>query len=219
MEDLKKLVIVDDHEIFRKGLKLQLKRIDFIKVIGEASSGTEFLERLDEWQPDIVFMDINMPGLDGINTTKKALEKYPKMKIIALTTFQEKEFFDNMIHVGAEGYLLKNTNLRELKIALQRIMNGDNYFSHELLMQMTKSLVQNKNEDKRKNDIPSFSAREIEVLNLICKGYSNEEIGNLLCISNRTVEHHKYRLIEKTGTSNTVNLVIYSFKNKLVEKD
>lgn len=208
--------IVDDHEIFRNGLRLLLSRIDDVDVIVDASNGKEFLDQLAKKYLDLAFMDISMPILDGIDTTRKALEMKPNLKIIALTTFNDQEYFNNMIYAGADGYMLKNSGLEEFKKAIRKVMEGDNYYSQELLMSITKYLVAEKAEKRRENILPRLSKREMEVLELICKGYSNQKIGERLFISDRTVERHRTNLYEKTGTQNSVNLVIYAFKNKLV---
>jgi len=197
------------------GLKLLLNMITDVTVVGEASNGKDFLELLEKTPVDLVFMDINMPILDGIEATEIALSKYPELKIIALTTFGETEYFNKMIYAGVEGFMLKNSGFNDFKTAIDKVMKGGNYFSDELLVNFTKDAI-TKN-IKVKSEIPEFSRRELEVLELICKGYSNIKIGELLFISDRTVERHKTNLICKTDTSNTVNLILYAIKNKLVE--
>lgn len=210
-----KIIIVDDHEVFRMGLKLLLNMITDVAVVGEASNGKDFLDLLENTPVDLVFMDINMPILDGIEATEIALSKYPELKIIALTTFGETEYFNKMIYAGVEGFMLKNSGFNDFKTAIDKVMRGGNYFSDELLVNFTRDVITKT--IKVKNEIPEFSKRELEVLELICKGYSNVKIGELLFISDRTVERHKTNLISKTDTSNTVNLILYAIKNKLVE--
>ena len=210
-------ILVDDHEIFRNGLRLLLSRVDSIEIIGEASNGKEFLGILANDTPDLAFVDISMPVLDGIDATKKALEIHPGIKIIALTSFSDPEYFDNMLCAGAEGYMLKNSSLEEFKKAVKKVVSGDNYYSQDLLMSITKNLIVEKTQRSKQAVLPDLSKREKEVLELICKGYSNQNIGEKLFISDRTVERHKTNLYEKTSTQNSVNLVIYAFKNKLVE--
>lgn len=217
MKDKIRIAIVDDHEIFRNGLKLLLQRIEDVEVILEAPNGKEFLDLLNVKSPDIAFMDISMPVLDGIDTTRKALEVKPELKIIALSTFGDEEYFNNMIYAGAEGYMLKNSGLEEFKKAIHKVIVGDNYYSQELLISITKHLIVEKAQRNRQNILPKLSKREKEVLELICKGHSNQKIGEKLFISDRTVERHRTNLYEKTGIQNSVNLVIFAFKNKLVD--
>jgi DNA-binding NarL/FixJ family response regulator len=210
-----KIMIVDDHEVFRMGMKLLLNMIENVNVVGEAPNGHEFLELIKMQMADIVFMDINMPILDGIDATEKALKDFPDLKIIALTTFGDTEYFNKMIYAGVEGFMLKNSGFNDFKNAIEKVMKGGNYFSEELLVNFTKDVVSKK--IKEKSELPEFSRRELEVLDLICKGYSNLKIGEELFISDRTVERHKTNLISKTNTLNTVNLILYSIKHNLVE--
>jgi len=210
------VAIVDDHAIFRNGLKLLLNKIKEVKVVLEAPNGKSFLETIDNYTIDLVFMDINMPGIDGIDTTIEALKKKPGLKIIGLSSFGNSDNFNKMVYAGVEGFMLKNSDLDDFKKAIPRVMEGGNYFSDELLLNYTKSYVADKIQ-KKPEIIPQFSEREKAVLELICKGYSNEKIGQELFISGRSVERYKTNLINITNTQNTVNLVIYAFKNKLVD--
>ena len=210
-----KIIVVDDHEIFRMGLKLLLGMIPNVEIVGEASNGKEFLGILETTHPDIIFMDINMPVLDGVEATKNALQKYPDLRIIALTTFGELEYFDKMIFAGVEGFMLKNSGFNDFKTAIEKVTKGGNYFSQELLVNFTRDIIRERH--KEKNEIPHFSQRELEVLDLICKGYPNHKIGEKLFISSRTVERHKSNLISKTNMDNTINLILYSIRHKLVK--
>jgi DNA-binding NarL/FixJ family response regulator len=212
---LYKIIVVDDHEVFRMGLKLLLGMINGVIVIGEAANGKEFLDICEKQEPDLVFMDINMPVLDGINATERALKKYPDLKIIALTTFGDSDTFDRMIFAGVEGFMLKNSGFNDFKSAIEKVMKGGNYFSEELLMNFTKNIIASKIKEKEK--LPELTRREKEILKLICAGHSNQKIGEELFISSRTVEKHKTNLLCKTETSNTVNLILYAIKHKIVE--
>jgi DNA-binding NarL/FixJ family response regulator len=211
-----KVVVVDDHIIFRNGLKLLLNKIENVDLIAEATNGKEFLDILKKKKIDLVFMDINMPILDGFDATEMALIKKPKLKIIILTTFGDNEYFSRMIQLGIAGYMLKNSGIEDIKTAITKVMNGGNYYSEQLLINISKDLsllARNKN---TKEDLPELSRREKEVLGLICKGFSNDKIGEELNISGRTVERHKSNLLQKTNSKNTLNLVIYAFKNDII---
>jgi DNA-binding NarL/FixJ family response regulator len=210
------LAIVDDHAIFRNGLRLLLNKIKDVKVVAEASNGISFLEILDNFEIDLVFMDINMPGLDGIETTSEALKKRPGLKIIGLTSFGSDDYFNKMIYAGVEGFMLKSSDIEDFRKAIPRVINGGNYFSDEMMINISKNYIEEKSQ-KKKDELPQFSEREKAVLELICKGYSNEKIGEELFISARSVERYKTNLLSKTNTQNTVNLVIYAFKNKIVK--
>lgn len=217
-DETTKIILVDDHEIFRNGLKQLLKSIGGVTIIAEATNGEEFLEVIEKHSPDIVFMDINMPKLDGIDATEKVLEKYPDLKIIALSTFGDNEYFNKMLNAGVRGYMLKNSRKNDFMDALEAIHKNDDYFySNELLLNYSKNIINKQVETIEREKLPKLSKREEEILELVCMGKSNEEIAEKLFISKRTVENHKTNLIQKTETGNTVNLVIYAYKNKLVK--
>lgn len=210
------VIIVDDHKIFRDGLLILLGHFNFINVVGQASNGEEFLDILEKGVPDIVFMDINMPKMNGIEATKIAVEKYPGLKIIALTTFFNDDYIEQMFFAGVEGYMLKRSNIEDFEQAIERVSEGGNYFSEEIVKVITRNLYTKKVAKNKKLGLPLLNSREKEILDLICKGLNNEQIAEAIYLSPKTVEKHKSSLFQKTGTFNTVNLVIYAFKNQLV---
>jgi len=216
------LALVDDHEIFRKGLVLLLRSIENVGTISEASNGKEFLAMIDKQEFDVVFMDVKMPIMNGIEVTKLALEKNPSLKIIGLSMFGEEEYLESMIESGVEGFLLKKADLKEIEKAINLIAAGKNYFSEELVASLTKKFgnagKNEKNEEFVANsDTEKISKREVEILQLICKGFSNIEIAEKLFISPRTVDGHRANIISKTCVKNTANLVMYAIKNGLVK--
>ena len=208
-----KVFIVDDHPIFKNGLIAQFKEFDNVDVIGTAKDGKEFLDKIESNLPEIVFMDIKMPEMNGIETSKKVLEKYPDMKIIALTMFGDEEYIQSMLDIGVKGYLLKNIEKEVLEKAIVAVSNNKCYFSEELHSILAEKFITKKNAIEK----IQFSKVEMEVLNLICKGYTNYEIGDIVYKNNRTVDGIRARLLSKVGAKNTVGLVIYAVKNKLVE--
>jgi DNA-binding NarL/FixJ family response regulator len=210
-----KLVIVDDHGLFRNGLKLLLNTTQLVQVVGEASNGVEFLDMLKTGIPDIVLMDIDMPVMDGIEATRRAIALYPDLKIITLSMFGEDEYYYQMIDAGVKGFLLKNSDISELKQAIQQVYAGKTYFSEELLLNMLRN-IKTVSVTEKPGEV-SLSDREIEVLQQICKGLSNQEIADMLHISKRTVDKHRANLLEKTNCRNTASLVMYALKNKLIE--
>lgn len=211
-----KIILVDDHDILRKGLKVILSQLQFAEIIGEARTGKEFLKLMETLQPDIVLMDISMPEMDGIEATKIILKTQPDLKIIALTMFGDEEYYFKMIHAGARGFVLKKSDLDELQNAITTVMSGDSFFSKELL----RNLIVNISDNKFRKDIATspteLTNREIEILQLICNGNSNNEIAEKLSISPKTVESHRNHLLSKTNSKNTVALVMYAIKNKLI---
>lgn len=218
MEKTYKILIVDDHKLFREGLNFVISQMEGCEVVGEASDGREFLNLLDKLSVDIVLMDISMPGLDGIEATTKALEKYPALKVIALTMFCDEEYYYKMIQAGVSGYILKESGKDELANAIYTVINGENYFSQKLLRNIIINLNKAKSfkEATHKQEV-KLTPRESEILKLICQGLSNAEISEKISLSLRTVEGHKSNLISKTGVRNSVSLVMYALKNNLVE--
>lgn len=204
------VIIADDHVIFRKGLATILNEIPTVKVVGETSNGHELLDLLKTQKADVILMDIKMPGMDGIEATKKVSAKYPATQIIALTMHEEIGYFNKMIEAGAKGFLLKNTNRDQLEAAINTVFEGENYFADEFVISV-----------KKPNPSPALahinlSARELEILDYICKGFSNPEIAKTLGLSQRTIDGHRSRLFEKTGAKNAPNLVLFAVKNGLV---
>ncbi len=217
MDTLCKVVLVDDHNLFRDGLKYVLGQADNIQVIAEASDGIEFLNLLKSNSPDIVLMDISMPRMNGIEATAKAITLYPDLKIIALSMFGEENYYFNMLQAGAKGFVLKDSGFEELLKAINKVLEGDNYFSNSILTSLIKSQVGSSKSKTANDEDIKLSKREIEVLALICEGLSNKEIAEKLSISQRTIEGNRSSLLTKTGSKDSVNLALFALKNKLLD--
>lgn len=209
-----KILLVDDHEIFRSGLKFVLSHHERFEIVGEARNGKEFLLLLEEQIPDIVMLDIEMPQMNGIVASEKALEKFPHLKIIVLSTYGEEEYYSTMILTGVQGFVLKKAGISELETAILKVYDGENYFSHELLQDLVFKKAQ-VGKQIEKSDL-KITPRELEVLELISKGLSNQEIGEKLFISHLTVNNHRSSLLSKTGTKNTASLIMVALKNKII---
>jgi len=209
-----KAYIVEDHEIFRKGIEALLEEIKDVKIIGTAANGEQFISELPKLDADVIFMDIKMPGMGGIEATKKALEFNPELKIIALTMFSEEEFLQQMLEAGVSGFMLKNVSKDDIEKAIKSVMSGNRYFSEELM-----TLLANKYIRKNSPSVESisFNEKELQILQLICEGFTNVEIGEKVFLSHRTVDGIRAKMIEKTNSTNTVGLVVYAIKNKLVK--
>jgi DNA-binding NarL/FixJ family response regulator len=208
------ILIVDDHKLFREGLKLLLTNLDEIGEVWEASDGEIFLNMIKTYNPDLVLMDIEMPKINGIDATSRALEQHPDMKIMALSMYGDEEYFQKMIDAGVCGFLLKNSEFSEVKRAILTAAQGNNYFTEEILYRLVSRF---RSKPAQAEPAVVLSDREIEVLQLICKGMSNQEIADKLFISKRTVDHHRASLLTKTETRNTASLVIYAIKHKMIE--
>ena len=200
--------LVDDHQLFRAGFKTLLCRLRDAKVPFEAKNGQGFIDHLVCARPDVVFMDIAMPQMDGVQATELALAANPELKIIILSMYGEKEYYSKLVDIGVCGFLLKSCDFKEVEMALEAVKNGDYYFSQELLQQMIFQSSGSQPEDE-------LSVREKAVLTEICNGESNQEIADKLFISKRTVEKHRANIMMKTGCGNTASLVVFAVKNGL----
>ena len=208
-----KIFLVDDHNLFREGLKFLLSNNDLISEIHEAENGKDLLKNVLNVKPDIILMDIEMPVMNGIEATTEVLKIYPETKIIALSMYANENFYSEMIDAGAKGFLLKNSKFEDVQKAIVDVNEGKNYFSPEILEAIIKNL--NKKKFKKKNT--NLTEREIEVLYNICKGLSNQEIADFLYVSKRTVDKHRENILLKTQSKNTAGLVIYAIKNEIFE--
>lgn len=208
-----RVALVDDHTLFRDGLRRLLAADNRFEIAGEASSGEEFLEVYPSLGTDVVFMDIDMPGMNGIEASRRLLESHPDARIITLSMHGEQEYYFAMVELGVKGFLLKNSTFGEVVAAVETVAAGGTYFSQELLSSLVTVL-------RRSGELPhgeALSEREAEILPLICEGYSNQEIGNRLFISKRTVDKHRANILAKTGCKNTASLVVYAVKNNLID--
>ena len=206
-----KIVLVDDHALFRNGLKGLISMREGYEVVAEAGDGGEFLDMLPTLEADVVFMDISMPNVGGEEATREALSLSPNLKIVTLSMFGEESYYTRMVEAGAKGFLLKDSSIEEVFDAIDTVAAGGDYFSQRLLSSMSNRL--------RGTEFSSgeLSSREIEILLAICRGLSNQEIAEELFISKRTVDAHRANILEKTGCKNTASLVVYAIRNRLVE--
>ncbi len=208
-----RIIIADDHQLFRNGLKILLNSFPEFEVTGEASNGKEFLELIKTVQADIALMDINMPEMDGIEATRKGIKINPLVCVIALSMYGEEEYYYKMVDAGAKGFLLKDSDISEVKEAILTVVKGGSYFSQELLYHVIQKIKHREQETKSAN----LSKREREILAKICEGLSNQEIAEALFISKRTVDKHRANLLGKTNSKNTASLILFAIKNKLIE--
>lgn len=212
------LYIVDDHSLFREGMRFLLSQIKGITVTGEASNGKELLEKLSsENLPDLILMDINMPVMDGVEACRMANETFPDIKIVALSMNDEPEYYAKMIQAGAKGFVQKQANKDELKKAISEVMNGGNYFPEEMLRKVIFKLGKTEEASNAKIHSYCLSNRELEVLELTCQGFTNAEIAEKLFLSPKTIEGHRASLLAKTKTKNSAHLVMFSIKNGIIK--
>jgi len=215
-----KVLIVDDHQLMIEGLKVLLEDELGIKVVSGAASMGEAIKILEEQQVDIILMDINMPEISGIDMTKKIRELYPAVKVIALTMHEDISVISKMIKAGASGYILKRTNMQEVVDAIRAVHQNGRYLSASVQHVIMDNLMSPEELlDTAEEDKPVLSSRELEVLQLIAKEFSNEQIGEALYISERTVEAHRRNIFIKTKTKSIVGLIKYALNEGLVELD
>jgi len=201
-----RVFIVDDHKMVIEGLELLLQNHSEIKVVGYALSGEEALDKIEELKPNVVLMDINLPGINGIETTKKVKELLPQTEIIAISMHKESSLIKLMLSNGAKGYVLKNAGQEEVVEAIRTVYAGKTYLE-ETVNEIIINSISNADSQKSMSTFPKLSRREKEVLSLIIDEFTTREISEKLFISFGTVETHRRNMLIKTGTRNTVGLV------------
>ena len=207
-----KLALVDDHEMFRSGIKLILSEKPEWEIVIEAVNGKEFLKQLKIIQPDVILMDISMPEMDGYTTSKYALKEFPDLKIIALSMLSDEAYYYKMIEAGVKGFVLKNSGVEELFRSIEEVSVGNNYFAQDLLKKIVLSINNNEVDNKLK-----LNDREKDVLSFICNGFTNKEISEKLFLSVKSIEKYRTSLLQKTNTRNSAHLVMHAILNKLID--
>lgn len=219
MENKIKLAIADDHELFRKGFISMLSSNPEFEFIVEAANGQELLDKLPGNLPDIILMDLQMPVMDGMQATEIVLERYEGIRIIVVSMYDEDRFIIHMLEKGVHGYLLKDSSPDEVEKAISRVATEGFYYSDFVSKAMHRKMISrspNKQPVFANSASAGLSNREQEVLQLLCEGKSTTEISDRLFISARTVEGHRLRILEKTGTKNTAAAVAFAYKNNLI---
>lgn len=207
-----KLLIADDHTILRDGIVSLLQGEAAFTVAGTAANGYEVMDLISKNDYDVCLLDINMPGLDGMETAKLIKEKKPGIKIIMLTTYNDREIISELVHIGVSGYLLKNSDKQELVEAVHKVMKGRHYFSEEVESIILQGLT-----DKKSSNVISLTERELEVMHLLAREYTNDKIATELHISYRTVETHRKNIMQKTKAHNLAGLLKYAYGKGLLK--
>ncbi|HVI43345.1 MAG TPA: response regulator transcription factor [Chitinophaga sp.] len=214
-----KVAIADDHKIFRSGVINTLVPYENIRFVFEADDGFHLLQSMEQQLPDVILMDLKMPNMDGIEATIKVKEKYPDVKVIILTMYEDDNFIVHLVENGANAYLLKNAEPEEIYEAICTTYDKGFYFNENVNLALLKKVLhKNKQQFKPtlKNEV-QLNDREQEVLKLICNEYTTQEISEQIFLSPRTVEGIRQKLLEKLNVKNSVGLVLYAFRNGLIE--
>lgn len=215
-----RVMIADDHNMFVEGIESILEGHDHIQVVSKCYTGNEVFERMPLDRPDVILLDINLPGMNGLEVCQKLNKEYPEVKVLALSMHNEESFVMEILKYGAQGYILKNTGKKELIHAIETIYAGQSYFSEEVTETIMKSLVNQRSGTKKSSTLaPKISRREKDVLELIVKEYTTQEIADTLFISLKTVESHRRSLLTKLNVRNTAGLVRVAIENQLTKQN
>ena len=211
-----RIAIADDYAIIRDGVKVGLSRDEDLVVVLEAASGDELIARLLQTPVDVILLDLKMPGMDGMEATVVIRERFPDIRILVITMYDDEKFIIHLMEKGANGYLLKNADAVEIRKAIYSVYESGYYFNDLVNKALLKKLVLRSPIKPSFKQNVEFSERELQVLHLICEEHTNAEIGKTIFLSPRSVEGIRQRLIEKTGVRNTAGLVIWAVKNGVV---
>jgi DNA-binding NarL/FixJ family response regulator len=209
---------VDNHPIVRSGIRVELEKLPLVEVVGEASDGREGLELVKSLQPDVVFMDISMPGLNGLEATVRLRKEFPLVRVIILSRHENEEYFWHALKAGASGYLLKKAAIAEMRAALQRITGGEIYLSSEIAIRLRKKLPL-KEIANRKGPLDQLTARQREILQLIAEGQTTKSIGLILKVSPKTVEYHRAKLMDRLSIHDIPGLVRFALGSGLIAQE
>lgn len=207
------ILLTDDHALVRTGIKRLLEDSKQVKIIGEADSGEASLQMAQTLKPDVILMDVNMPGIGGVEASRRILQRNPAQKIIILTIHTEQTFPKRLLEIGAKGYLTKECDIDEMISAIKLVYNGGSYIEPRIAQQLALSLLPGNEE----NPVDRLSRREFQVMLMISHGQSNNEISEKLCLSPKTVSTYRSRLLEKLGAHNEVDLVKIAVEQGMVE--
>lgn len=212
-----KIILADDHEIFRDGFRVMLKKQPAVSLIGEASNGEQLIELARQLQPDVIVTDIKMPKLDGLEATRQLSKELPEIGIIALSMFDEENLIVDMLDAGARGYLLKNAHKDEIIEAIKTVNTGNSYYCDGTSMKLAEMIGKSRHGQRGREKKPDFSEKDIEVIRCICMQMSNKEIAAQLNLSIRTIEGYRDRIQEKIGARNAAGIVVYAIKNNIYQ--
>jgi len=209
-----RVLIADDHTIVRSGVNLLLSSEPDIQVVGEATDGISAVELAQQFKPDVVLMDIGMPGMDGFEATRRIRAQVPEAKVLVLTMHRSDEYFFQMLEAGALGYVLKGAETGELISAVRAVARGEVFLYPSMARRLVQQFLRQAGADPPQR--PRLTPREKQILNLVAEGYSNKEIAERLVVSPSTVHSHRTNLMQKLGLSTRHELVQYARRQGLI---
>ncbi|MFZ9038981.1 MAG: response regulator [Gammaproteobacteria bacterium] len=207
------VLLTDDHMLVRSGIRRLLEDSQQVRIIGEADCGEDSVQLAQELKPDVILMDVNMPGIGGVEACRRILQRNPQQKIIVLTIHNEQTFPKRMLEIGAKGYLTKDCEVDEMLNAIRQVHNGGAYITPSIAQQLALSLLPG----NEHNPIDRLSRREFQVMLMISHGLTNAEISDKLCLSPKTISTYRLRLLEKLGAQNEVDLIKIAVEQGIVE--
>ena len=210
-----KIILADDHEIFRDGFKVLLRKQKEVALIGEASNGEELVEVATALKPDVVITDIKMPRMDGIAATRQLTSLMPHVGVIALSMFDEESLIVDMLEAGAKGYLLKNAPKVEILEAIRSVYQQQTYYCASTSGKLAQLIAKSSFEGGRKEKVPEFTERELQIIRLVCQEKTNKEIAEELFLSVRTIEGYRDKIQEKIQAKNAAGVVIFAIRHKI----
>lgn len=211
-----RILLVDDHPVVREGLKVSLRAVPHIQIVGEAANGMEAIEKTKKLLPNLLLMDISMPNMNGLETTKRILKLFPQLKIIILSMYQHKTYISEALQAGAKGYILKDCDPKELLHAIETVEHGELFLSSGVSKMVLNEVLESSKESIKPGPLLKITQREREVLTLIAKGLSNKEIARDLLISVRTIETHREHIMKKLDLHSVASLTRYAIDKGLI---
>ncbi len=211
------VLVVDDHDLVRTGIRRMLADVPGIAVVGEAASGEEALQLARDLQPHVVLMDVRMPGIGGLEATRKLIRSYPQLRVIAVTACDEDPFPTRLLQAGASGYLTKGAALEEMIKAIRQVFAGQRYISMDIAQQLALKPFQVPGEGG--SPFAPLSEREMQIALMIAQCHTVQDISDRLCLSPKTVNTYRYRLYEKLGITTDVQLALLAVRHGLVDVD
>jgi DNA-binding NarL/FixJ family response regulator len=216
MDGKHRILIVEDHTLFRAGLKALLDRDPDFDIVGEADNGRDAVRAVGALSPDLVLMDLSMPGMNGMEAIRDIKRRYPETSVLVLTIHKADEYIHEALRAGTDGYILKDATHDELRVAVRSVLNGKTYLSPDISDKVINVYLGNDSQPNSTSPWDTLTHREREVLKLVAEGHPNRYIADFLCLSVKTVEKHRSNLMKKLDLHNASTLTAYAIEKGLV---